>query len=224
MANSNIPGGLANQVSSESLDTFLLNLSAPSDIEDLAMDPASDDDNKSHHPNVKQPPTMPSTLAVDSVPRENTNIDTTTTRKGVLNHNASNGIMPSSNAGVAPTASVPAPSESSQSAATAVSAAQAISGTVPEFLYQLFKMLTDNNREVIEWADGKFATSTFLRLKPLPIINRQDQSPFPQSTTKRGSPQLFPSFQVCLVPKATQLLWIPKAGWQGENVTMFIRK
>lgn len=27
--------------------------------------------------------------------------------------------------------------------------------TVPEFLYQLTKMLTDNNREVIEWSNGK---------------------------------------------------------------------
>jgi len=27
--------------------------------------------------------------------------------------------------------------------------------TVPEFLYQLTKMLTDNNKEVIEWANGK---------------------------------------------------------------------
>ena len=31
-----------------------------------------------------------------------------------------------------------------------------ISTTVPEFLYQLTKMLTDNNKEVIEWANGKF--------------------------------------------------------------------
>jgi len=30
-----------------------------------------------------------------------------------------------------------------------------ISTTVPEFLYQLTKMLTDNNKEVIEWANGK---------------------------------------------------------------------
>ena len=27
--------------------------------------------------------------------------------------------------------------------------------TVPEFLYQLTKMLTDNNREIIEWSNGK---------------------------------------------------------------------
>ena len=26
-----------------------------------------------------------------------------------------------------------------------------VAGTVPEFLYQLMKMLTDNNREIIEW-------------------------------------------------------------------------
>lgn len=27
--------------------------------------------------------------------------------------------------------------------------------TVPEFLYQLTKMLTDNNRDIIEWSNGK---------------------------------------------------------------------
>ena len=29
------------------------------------------------------------------------------------------------------------------------------SNTVPEFLYQLTKMLTDNNRDIIEWSNGK---------------------------------------------------------------------
>lgn len=28
--------------------------------------------------------------------------------------------------------------------------------TVPEFLYQLTKMLSDHNRDVIEWSNGKF--------------------------------------------------------------------
>jgi hypothetical protein len=36
--------------------------------------------------------------------------------------------------------------------------AQPAGGAVPEFLYQLTKMLTDNNREVIEWSNG-MATS-----------------------------------------------------------------
>lgn len=36
--------------------------------------------------------------------------------------------------------------------------------TVPEFLYQLTKMLTDNNRDIIEWSNGKFS------LTPLPTI------------------------------------------------------
>lgn len=27
--------------------------------------------------------------------------------------------------------------------------------TVPEFLYQLTKMLTDNNRDIIEWSNGE---------------------------------------------------------------------
>jgi hypothetical protein len=27
---------------------------------------------------------------------------------------------------------------------------------VPEFLYQLTKMLTDNNRDIIEWSSGTF--------------------------------------------------------------------
>ena len=32
--------------------------------------------------------------------------------------------------------------------------AMASTNTVPEFLYQLTKMLTDNNRDVIEWSNG----------------------------------------------------------------------
>lgn len=31
---------------------------------------------------------------------------------------------------------------------------QPAGGAVPEFLYQLTKMLTDNNKEVIEWSNG----------------------------------------------------------------------
>jgi hypothetical protein len=30
--------------------------------------------------------------------------------------------------------------------------------TVPEFLYQLTKMLTDDNREIIEWVNGKLSS------------------------------------------------------------------
>jgi hypothetical protein len=32
-----------------------------------------------------------------------------------------------------------------------------VTNTVPEFLYQLTRMLTDNNRDVIEWSNGKLA-------------------------------------------------------------------
>ena len=36
-----------------------------------------------------------------------------------------------------------------------VPATMPTTNTVPEFLYQLTKMLTDNNREIIEWSNGK---------------------------------------------------------------------
>lgn len=40
---------------------------------------------------------------------------------------------------------------------TAASAAPALNNTsVPEFLYQLTKMLTENNNDVIEWSHGMF--------------------------------------------------------------------
>jgi len=42
-----------------------------------------------------------------------------------------------------------------QAAATTVAA----NSSVPEFLYQLTKMLTDDNREIIEWSDGKLTKS-----------------------------------------------------------------
>jgi hypothetical protein len=31
---------------------------------------------------------------------------------------------------------------------------------VPEFLYQLSKMLTDNNRDIIEWSNGEYFSSS----------------------------------------------------------------
>ena len=31
--------------------------------------------------------------------------------------------------------------------------------SIPEFLYQLTKMLTDNNRHIIEWSNGKFSSA-----------------------------------------------------------------
>jgi hypothetical protein len=49
---------------------------------------------------------------------------------------------------------------------TRASAAVALAGTgtaggnsIPEFLYQLTKMLTDDNREIIEWSKGKIRCS-----------------------------------------------------------------
>ena len=38
---------------------------------------------------------------------------------------------------------------------TMITAAGAVSNSIPEFLYQLSKMLTDDNREIIEWTNGK---------------------------------------------------------------------
>lgn len=156
MANSSIPEGLANQVSSESLDTFLLNLSATSDLEDLAMDQPfleGDDSKTSRHANVKQPSTMPFAPTADTSTHENTVNDATATSNA--NGTGTNGIVPNSNASQAAKTVDRAQPSSSTTTANAVSAARAISGTVPEFLYQLFQMLTDNNREVIEWDDGK---------------------------------------------------------------------
>ena len=44
---------------------------------------------------------------------------------------------------------VPAPPPATTSVHTATT------NTVPEFLYQLTKMLTDNNRDTIEWSNGE---------------------------------------------------------------------
>lgn len=43
----------------------------------------------------------------------------------------------------------------SPSTGVIVPSAVPTSNTVPEFLYQLTKMLTDNNRDIIEWSNGK---------------------------------------------------------------------
>lgn len=41
------------------------------------------------------------------------------------------------------------------------SAAIPNTNTVPEFLYQLTKMLTDNNRDIIEWSNGKKSVALY---------------------------------------------------------------
>ena len=49
----------------------------------------------------------------------------------------------------------PAHVQISPSTGVVVPSAIPSSNTVPEFLYQLTKMLTDNNRDIIEWSNGK---------------------------------------------------------------------
>lgn len=41
----------------------------------------------------------------------------------------------------------------------------ALNGSVPEFLFQLMKMLTDDNREIIEWSNGRIEVHSPLRLE-----------------------------------------------------------
>jgi hypothetical protein len=50
----------------------------------------------------------------------------------------------------------PTATTSSPSATTSGIQSVPTTNAVPEFLYQLTKMLTDNNREIIEWSNGKF--------------------------------------------------------------------
>ena len=49
----------------------------------------------------------------------------------------------------------------SSSFATSPTASTLNNTSVPEFLYQLTKMLTENNNDVIEWSDGKVAFFDF---------------------------------------------------------------
>ena len=51
-----------------------------------------------------------------------------------------------------PAASAPVKSAGDEGAA---SEEQAVANTIPEFLYQLTKLLTDDNRDAIEWNYGK---------------------------------------------------------------------
>jgi hypothetical protein len=43
--------------------------------------------------------------------------------------------------------------------------------SVPEFLYQLTKMLTENNNDVIEWSHGMIAQKMFLRINSFDRFN-----------------------------------------------------
>lgn len=155
MLKSNIPESLVNQVSSESLDTFLNVLSTTSGREDLEMDQQSDSSfrENSRHSNVKHPATMPSIMCINNEPQDNNFVE-----EGQESKLAVKGSDNAASIANARTNALQTQSNRMEESTTAnaVSATQAFSGTVPEFLYQLFKMLTDNNREVIEWADGKY--------------------------------------------------------------------
>lgn len=48
-----------------------------------------------------------------------------------------------------------APLLQTSSGAVPVPGAPTVGESVPEFLYQLTKMMTDNNRDIIEWTGGK---------------------------------------------------------------------
>jgi hypothetical protein len=156
MANSTFPDGLANQVSSESLDTFLQNLPTSTDLEDLTMDQQPSHSpvcENSRHSNVKLPATVVShstTVSINDKPQDINNAPETSHQEALSAVLGSNHVARAGqhhpNGRIHPSTAASAPPSV---------AAPIISGTVPEFLYQLFKMLTDNNREVIEWADGK---------------------------------------------------------------------
>jgi hypothetical protein len=157
MANSNLPEGLANQVSSESLDTFLNDLPTEADLEDLAMDQHSCDEQS----NVKHPATMmlSSTVSINNEPQDVNDAEGSreVAHPAVAGPNNADGVGNAIvNGRPAIDHAPPLPRHIGTAASATLSAAPIMSGTVPEFLYQLFKMLTDNNREVIEWADGKY--------------------------------------------------------------------
>ena len=80
-------------------------------------------------------------------------------------HPANNYVSSTVSAGtLEPASSAPATSTVQSSTSTSIQitsstgvlvASTPNTNTVPEFLYQLTKMLTDNNRDIIEWSNGK---------------------------------------------------------------------
>lgn len=76
-----------------------------------------------------------------------TGVSTYATSSGGLDHPGALRPVPAAAA-----ASAPVKSAGDEGAA---SEEQAVANTIPEFLYQLTKLLTDDNRDAIEWNYGK---------------------------------------------------------------------
>lgn len=57
------------------------------------------------------------------------------------------------------------PAAQAMPTATTGPATIALNGSVPEFLFQLMKMLTDDNREIIEWSNGRIEVHSPQRLE-----------------------------------------------------------
>jgi len=76
-----------------------------------------------------------------------------------------------------PQFSVPGGASSSEAFIVQHGGAGAQSASVPEFLYQLTKMLTDDNRSIIEWSNGKQAKQFRISLPPSAILLDDFDSP-----------------------------------------------
>lgn len=71
-----------------------------------------------------------------------------------------------------PSSAPPPSAPTSQNAMTDEAVAQIVSNTsVPEFLYQLTKMLTDEHREIIEWSNAKIEVHNPHRLE-IEVLNK----------------------------------------------------
>lgn len=85
--------------------------------------------------------------------------------------------------------------------------------TVAEFIFQLTKMLTDDNREVIEWANGKSATwlerDPCLLTTSSPLSFRSNQCARSTQVSQQCPAQVFSTLKVCVVSKTAELLRIP---------------
>ena len=121
-----------------------------------------------------------------------------------------------------PTPAAAAPAETGLVAGDSVA-----SNSVPEFLYQLTRMLTDDNKKIIEWSNGTFKGCGFglgfdvtLVMSPgkltafvslaRAVLYRYDRSTQSSKTRNRSTAQILSALQICLVSTATQLLWFSK--------------
>lgn len=134
--------------SASSLDSFLMDLPGAPDLFDSMQNALQNDDDED---------TIDDTHSADN-PTGTTQFmipSNTVSSSSLHDHQQQRSYLAPHDALQLPNATMTSASDYPQQVPPAPAPAVAVNNTVPEFLYQLTKMLTHDNKEIIEWSNGK---------------------------------------------------------------------